>query len=248
MLQIFKYQENPIQFEVMDGKVMANATLMCKSHGKKSKDWLKSAQTLRYIASISERTKIPSADLVIVRRGGMEQGTWIHEKLILPLARFLSVDFEIWCDERLAEMFRTGVTSVDGKFARAMDAITSLTEIMKTSVTSLQTQINEMRSTQPSKSKPAKHQVSSDIIDARHRTYQTTEINGGQVRCIKLDDKNYYLMADVLILQGCRTSTGQYAATLNRSGARMAVKIWLFAQPREAWFVSEEGLKLLLSR
>lgn len=248
MLQIFKYQENPIQFEVMDGKVMANATLMSKVFGKRPVDWLRTDQAKRYVAALSEVHKCTSADLVVVRKGGMEQGTWIHEKLILPLARFLSVDFELWCDERLAEMFRTGVTSVDGKFARAMDAITSLTEIMKTSVTSLQTQINEMRSTQPSKSKPDKHQVSSDIIDARHRTYQTTEINGGQVRCIKLDDKNYYLMADVLILQGCRTSTGQYAATLNRSGARMAVKIWLFAQPREAWFVSEEGLKLLLSR
>lgn len=269
MIQLFEYKESPIQFEMIEGQVMANATLMCKAFGKRPVDWLKLESTKEYIEALKKNSNtgkngisenqgianvrknhISNNQIVTIKQGSAINGggTWIDQHLIIPLTRWLDVDFSIWCDIKVAELLRTGVTSVDGKFARAMDAITSLTEIMKTSVTSLQTQINEMRSTQPSKSKPAKHQVSSDIIDARHRTYQTTEINGGQVRCIKLDDKNYYLMADVLILQGCRTSTGQYAATLNRSGARMAVKIWLFAQPREAWFVSEEGLKLLLSR
>lgn len=248
MLQIFKYQENPIQFEVMDGKVMANATLMSKVFGKRPVDWLRTDQAKRYVAALSEVHKCTSADLVIVRKGGMEQGTWIHEKLILPLARFLSVDFELWCDERLAEMFRIGITSVDGKFAKVMNAIIAMAESMKIGMESLQMQINEMRGVGHKNVSPTLRRAPVDVIDARHRTYQTTEINGGQVRSIKLDDKNYYLMADVLMLKGCRTSTGQYAATLNRSGDKMAVKIWLFAQPREAWFVSEDGLKLLLSR
>ena len=243
MLQIFKYQDSPIQFEEVDGILMANATLMCKPFGKISKDWLKSDQTKRYIAAISDRTKIPSADLVIVKKGGMEQGTWIHEKLILPLARFLSTDFEIWCDERISELMRNGVTSVDGKLGKVMDAISA----MANSFVAFNERLSTLEHGRKVKTEPAFGKQTTDVIDARHRTYQTIERNGGQIRCIKLEDKSYYLMADILMIKGCRTSTGQYAQTLNRSGYQMAVKIWLFAQPREAWFVSEEGMNLLFS-
>jgi len=145
----------------------------------------------------------------------------------------------------LAELLRTGVTSIDGNLSKVIDAITSLVG----AVTTMRSEVDDLKNAKKIAQKASSvENQTTGFIDARHRTYQTTEINGSQVRCIKLEDKNYYLMADVLILKGCRTSTGQYAATLNRSGAKMAVKIWLFAQPREAWFVSEDGLNLLLSK
>ncbi len=34
--------------------------------------------------------------LTDTKTGGDNQGTWIHEKLILKLAQWLDVDFEIW--------------------------------------------------------------------------------------------------------------------------------------------------------
>lgn len=248
MLQIFKYQESPIQFEEVDGILMANATLMCKPFGKISKDWLKSEQTKRYIAAISDRIKIPSADLVRVKKGGMDQGTWIHEKLILPLARFLSVDFEIWCDERIAELMRNGVTSVDGKLGKVVDAMMALAETTKMAMDSVRSLTDRVSNLEKSPTKQKIETIQLDIVDARHRKFYVTDRNGGQMRCIKLDDKEWFSMADVLLILKCRTSPQQYARSLNRNGMVNAQKIWLFGQSREQWFVSEDGLNLLLSR
>ncbi|CAN0570007.1 unnamed protein product, partial [Ectocarpus sp. 12 AP-2014] len=38
-------------------------------------------------------------------RGG---GTWLHPKLAVPFARWLSVDFKIWCDEQIDRLIHGG--------------------------------------------------------------------------------------------------------------------------------------------
>lgn len=44
--------------------------------------------------------------LTISRKGGVDGGgsTLIHEKLILKLAQWLDVEFEIWCDQQVAQL------------------------------------------------------------------------------------------------------------------------------------------------
>lgn len=106
-MAIKKYNYNgfEIEFEESDGGLMANATAMCRTFGKKANDWLRLESTQRYIDAISKRG---NPALVESRKGGSNPGTWISEKLILKLAQWLSVDFEVWCDERIAELLRTG--------------------------------------------------------------------------------------------------------------------------------------------
>jgi len=58
-------------------------------------------------------TGLPS--LTETRIGGTNPGTWIHEKLILKLAQWLDVNFEIWCDERIAELMKHGFTATSNK-------------------------------------------------------------------------------------------------------------------------------------
>ena len=49
----------------------------------------------------------------MIRHGGLEpQGTWIHECLILNAARYISVEFELWCDDKVSELLRTGKTQL----------------------------------------------------------------------------------------------------------------------------------------
>lgn len=105
-IQQMKYNDSQIEFEVINGQVFANATAMCKAFGKKPINWLRSVQTERYINAI--KAKCENLTLVETRQGGDNSGTWIHEKLILKLAQWLSVDFEIWCDEKIAELLRNG--------------------------------------------------------------------------------------------------------------------------------------------
>lgn len=114
-LQIFNYNQSPIEFEVINGQIMANATLMFAANGARLDDWKRSPITQRYVKAVTEKLGIGNSDLIVTRKGGNDrssQGTWIHERLILNAARYISVDFEIWCDERIAELLRTGSTSI----------------------------------------------------------------------------------------------------------------------------------------
>lgn len=147
-LIVKEYLGNGIEFKIIDGVVYANATSMCKAFGKLPKDWLKTDQTQEYISELGRKEKSPNG-LVKVVQGGKanEQGTWIHEKLILDLARWLNVKFRVWCDEQIATLLREGnvsikkVTDIQNKRleimemnakTRAAKQLTKLAEMAKT--------------------------------------------------------------------------------------------------------------------
>lgn len=96
--------------------------------------------------------------------------------------------------------------------------------------------------------KSIEKQEPAGIIDARHRSHGVVEHKGIQMRCIKLDDIEWYAMTDILTGIRCRTKPYQYAIALNRNGKVNAQKIWLFGQSREQWFVNEAGLNLLMTK
>lgn len=105
-LIIKNYHGFAMEFELIDGQLMANATAMCFPFGKKPGDWLRSVAGTRYVAALQAKGEIPA--LVETRQGGSNPGTWINERLILKMAQWLDVDFEIQCDEWIAELLRTG--------------------------------------------------------------------------------------------------------------------------------------------
>lgn len=52
-----------------------------------------------------------TSQLILSKKGNtreFEQGTWIHEKLVLNFARYLNVEFELWCDEQITTLLREG--------------------------------------------------------------------------------------------------------------------------------------------
>lgn len=84
-----------------------NASAIAKHFGKAPKDYLKSEQTQQYIAALAENLskgrKIPLEEnqLVIVKHGGNQSGTWLHPKLAIHFARWLDPRFAVWCDEQI---------------------------------------------------------------------------------------------------------------------------------------------------
>jgi len=84
-----------------------NATVIAKHFGKKPSDWLKTEPAKEYIDILSRRENIPYENLVRTVQGGKNQGTWLHNKLTLPFARWCSVEFEYnldkWIDSRINE-------------------------------------------------------------------------------------------------------------------------------------------------
>ena len=68
--------------------------------------------TKEYIGRLSERmvkSNVGKSHITLVktRRGNTStSGTWLHPKLAVKFARWLSVDFEIWCDEQIDCLIR----------------------------------------------------------------------------------------------------------------------------------------------
>lgn len=84
-----------------------NATLIAKQFGKKPNEWLDSKQGSEYIEVILKAENFHFENLVRTTQGGKYKGTWLHKKLTLPFARWLSVKFEYeldrWVDSRIEE-------------------------------------------------------------------------------------------------------------------------------------------------
>jgi len=112
--KIFKYGNNSITFQLGDGTVMVNATEMAKPFKKRTVDWLDNQYTKRFIATLSEVRKSVSSDLVIVTYGD-QGGTWFHEDVAMEFARWLAPQFGIWCNDRIKELMKYGVTATDQK-------------------------------------------------------------------------------------------------------------------------------------
>lgn len=98
-----------IEFEMVGDQLMANATAMCKAFGKRPVNWLALESTKRYISALEAKSgNLTGDNQLVTTRHSFDAGTWIHERLILKLAQWLDVDFEIQCDTWIAELLRTG--------------------------------------------------------------------------------------------------------------------------------------------
>lgn len=99
----FDYEGQIVRFNA-DGWI--HATEAAARFGKEPHEWLRLPDTERYLEGLQRRYgEIPYVKTSRARadRGG---GTWLHPKLAVKFARWLSVDFEIWCDEQIDALLR----------------------------------------------------------------------------------------------------------------------------------------------
>lgn len=141
---VYDYKGSQISFSLGEN-VMANATETAKPFGKQPIDWLKTNQSKDYIETFSKLKFISLADLVQVTKGGNNPGTWMHEDVALEFARWLSPAFAIWCNDRIKELLKTGVTTVsndDEAIAYAMQVLNKRLEVAKQERAMLEQQNN----------------------------------------------------------------------------------------------------------
>lgn len=131
----FIYEGSPVTFQIGDA-TMVNATEMAKPFGKRPVDWLNNQYTKGFLIDLAEVRNLTSADLVRVIKGGNDknaQGTWMHEDVALEFARWLSPQFAIWCNDRIKELMKYGVTAtpqtIDSVLADPDNAIRLLTAL-----------------------------------------------------------------------------------------------------------------------
>lgn len=87
---------------------------MCQANGKLIAHWFVTNDYKRYTEALSASIGIPIDGIVISKPGQPANGggTWIHPRLAIKLARWCSVEFEIWCDDHIKELIDTGSTEL----------------------------------------------------------------------------------------------------------------------------------------
>ena len=172
----FDYKGNQIPFE--KGKdVLVNLTAMAKSYPEKNLTTIVNSQEINdYCYSLSKLKKYSFADLLIVRRGGNNNGTWAHRLVAIRVAQKLNSDFAVWVDMRIEELLTTGVTTVsndDEAIAYAMTVLNRRLEAAKAEKEQLEQQ-NQLQSEQLKLAAP-KVQYVNDVLQSVN-TYTSTQM------------------------------------------------------------------------
>lgn len=129
----YDYKGSQISFE--KGKdVMVNLTSMAKAYPEKNLTQIINSQEINdYCNSLSKLQNYSLADLLIVRRGGNNNGTWAHRLVAIRVAQKLNSDLAVWVDMRIDELMRYGMTAtpqtIDNILADPDNAIKILTAL-----------------------------------------------------------------------------------------------------------------------
>jgi hypothetical protein len=109
-LDVRAWEGTAIQRRRSDGYV--NATAMAKAGGKHLPHYMANASTKAYIAALAPVVGIPTTGIVDTIQGGTPelQGTWIHPRLAVDLARWISPAFAVWMDGWFLEVAAQGRT------------------------------------------------------------------------------------------------------------------------------------------
>ncbi len=127
---VFVYKGQPVTFQPADGGYMVDATQMARPFGKRPANWLASQQAKELITSLSAVTGIQVTDLVIVSQGGSIQGTWMHEDVALLFAQWLSPEFYLWCNDRIKELIRHGITATPETILKVMQEPDTIIKVL----------------------------------------------------------------------------------------------------------------------
>ena len=110
-----------IECRKTDGYI--NATQLCKAGNKKFNDWLRLESTKNYLVSMETNTGIPALELIDKNIGGNHIGTWIHPKVAINLAQWLSPDFAVLVSNWIYDLMTKGKVEVNIKLLKEQENI-----------------------------------------------------------------------------------------------------------------------------
>lgn len=112
--EVFVYNNAPITFQLGNGDVMVNATEMAKPFDREVKNYLRLPSTNELLTAYVRKNHVSENQLVTIKQGSSQNGggTWLHEDIALDFAQWLSIDFKLWCNDRLKELLKHGMTAM----------------------------------------------------------------------------------------------------------------------------------------
>jgi hypothetical protein len=122
-LVVRTWNDAPISRRDSDG--YADATAMCQANGKRWHEYSSNQRTTEYIAALGESLNLPADQLVITTTSGPNhlRGTWVHPRLAVDLARWLSPQFAVFMDGWFLEQLKQAkpAPALHGDGWRTMD-------------------------------------------------------------------------------------------------------------------------------
>jgi hypothetical protein len=121
----FNYEGQAVRFN-SDGWI--NATDIAKREGRRLDKWLGTQETQDYIAALGRHLNTPERGDLIRTVRGRSGGTWLHPKLAVAFARWMSADFAVWADLHIDALLR-GELNEKQQFDRACRIYTDAKEV-----------------------------------------------------------------------------------------------------------------------
>lgn len=177
MIQIFNYNGSNITMKKDNGAVYVNLTEIAKAFPEKNLSKIVNSQEINeYVGELSAITNGIPADLLKVKNGGNDFGTWAHQKVALRVCQKLSTRFAIWVDTKMEELLTSGVATAaddDVTIARAMDVLQKRLQANQQRVQILEGE-KEML-TEENKILAPKAEYTDSVLQSR-TTYTSTQI------------------------------------------------------------------------
>jgi len=176
-MEIILHETNGLQIGQRREDGYINATQMCQAHGKDLSKWLANDSTFELVAALAKRLDIKFKSpklgnsvwkrvsatfptLVMVKRGSPKNGggTWIHHKLAVPLAMWISPEFALLVSDWVEQWLMTGqnplntatakTTSISPEVLELLEAHTRRSESLNRTIhTAIHQQINAIKDT-----------------------------------------------------------------------------------------------------
>lgn len=108
-LQMVEIDHQKFAVETINGNVSVNLTQMSKPYGRSKQpvQWLKTEAAKTYLEMLSVLKKSSTADLVQVKQGGKNQGTWCTDyRIAVRYAQWLNPMFALQVDQMLVDLMR----------------------------------------------------------------------------------------------------------------------------------------------
>lgn len=104
-----EYEGGSVEF-TSDGWI--NGTAITAQRGKRLDNWLRLAETKRYMRALAEALNTSDVRDLLRTMRGRSGGTWLHPKLAVSLARWIDVRFDVWCDLQIDPILRAQHSTV----------------------------------------------------------------------------------------------------------------------------------------
>lgn len=113
----FEFKKQLYSFD-LDG--WFNATEAAKKFNQKAHEWLRLPSTERYIEALGKALGFEAgksrSKLVSTETARGRAGTWLHPKMAVAFARWLSDDFGVWCDFQIDAIIRNGIRAESNSY------------------------------------------------------------------------------------------------------------------------------------